>query len=240
MTRFAREDSIRVLVYLLHLRILCSSAFFSYCRQDTGLLYTPGLPRESMAKGKLDLILRDRLQFATDASGNRSTVYGRFDLSEYVNTLERKGLSIKEIQFMMRNPSNGVSPITGAFDLLGDVTVSGTISRSNLKIFATTRAYEEAKDVGIASPDVLCIEAWQTYLGPGPDEAIWIEHNKYGTPDLHPDGFPVVTDLLIGVAMDNWTSETTETLELDVMLIAEPITINQKQLTEMLVQGQDQ
>jgi hypothetical protein len=31
-----------------------------------------------------------------------------------------------------------------------------------------------------------------------------------------------------------------EGMELDVMLIASPITITQKQLTEMLVQGQDQ
>ncbi|GAG98255.1 unnamed protein product, partial [marine sediment metagenome] len=52
--------------------------------------------------------------------------------------------------------------------------------------------------------------------------------------------FPVVTDLLIGVATDTWQAELSQTLELDVMLIASPITINQKQLTEMLVQGQDQ
>ena len=193
-----------------------------------------------MAKGKLDLILRDRLQFEFDVLGNRSTVYGRFDLSEYVNTLERKGLSIKEIQLMMRAPNNTNAPITGNFDLMGANVATGGLFRSNLKIFATTRAYEDAKDVGIASPDVLCIEQWQTYLSPGPDEGVWIEHNKYGTGDLHPDGFPVVTDLLIGVAADNWLAEFSETVELDVMLIAEPITINQKQLTEMLVQGQDQ
>jgi hypothetical protein len=58
--------------------------------------------------------------------------------------------------------------------------------------------------------------------------------------NLHPDGYPVVTDLLIGVAMDNWTLAQSKTLEMDVMLVAEPITISQKQLTEMLVQGQDQ
>jgi len=166
-----------------------------------------------MAKGKLDLILRDRLQFELDATGNRTTVYGRFDLSEYVNTLERRGLSIKEVQFMMRNPNTVTAVNTGAFDLLGDITTDGNIQRSNLKVYATTRAYEAAKDVGIASPDVLCIEAWQTYLGPGPDEAFMVLNNKYGTPDLHPDGFPVVTDLLIGVAADDWTSEASQTLD---------------------------
>jgi len=193
-----------------------------------------------MAKGNLDLILRDRLQFSLDASGNRATVYGRFDLSEYVSTLERKGLSIKEVQFMLRNPTSTVFDLIGAWDSMGDIANPGAaVDRAVMKVYATTRAYEDAADVGIASPDVLCIEQWQTALGPE-DKYALLDHNKYGTPDLHPDGFPVVTDLLIGVATDNWQSELNQTLELDVMLIASPITINQKQLTEMLVQGQDQ
>ena len=193
-----------------------------------------------MAKGNLDLILRDRLQFTLDASGSRGTVYGRFDLSEYVSTLERKGLSIKEVQFMLRNPTSTVFDQTGAWDSMGDIANPGAaVDRAVMKVYATTRAYEDAADVGIASPDVLCIEQWQTALGPE-DKYALLDHNKYGTPDLHPDGFPVVTDLLIGVATDNWQSELNQTLELDVMLIASPITINQKQLTEMLVQGQDQ
>ncbi|GAG67681.1 unnamed protein product, partial [marine sediment metagenome] len=194
-----------------------------------------------MAKGTMDLILRDRLQFTLDGGGNQTTVYGRFDLSEYVSTLERKGLAIKEVQFMLRNPANAAFPNTGQFDLLGDKGPNAsqeTVATAAMKIYATTRAYEAAKDVGIASPDVLCVEQWQTYLGPGqgavaPGSAgstyMSIQHTKYGTPDLHPDGFPVVTDLLIGVATDGWASELSQTLELDVMLIASPITINQKQ-----------
>lgn len=208
-----------------------------------------------MAKGTMDLILRDRLQFTLDGGGNQTTVYGRFDLSEYVSTLERKGLAVKEVQFMLRNPNNAAFPNTGQWDLLGDKGPNAsqdTLATAAMKIYATTRAYEAAKDVGIASPDVLCVEQWQTYLGPSVADAfpaagtvsgsqfMSIQHTKYGTPDLHPDGFPVVTDLLIGVATDGWASELSQTLELDVMLIASPITINQKQLTEMLVQGQDQ
>ena len=187
-----------------------------------------------MAKGTMDLILRDRLQFTLDASGSQATVYGRFDLSEYVSTLERKGLAIKEVQFMLRNNTSSVFAKTGAWDALGDIDNPGaTIDRACMKVYATTRAYENAADVGIASPDVLCIEQWQTATGPQNSYAL-IDHNKYGTPDLHPDGFPVVTDLLIGVATDTWQAEVSQTLELDVMLIASPITINQKQLTEML------
>jgi hypothetical protein len=202
-----------------------------------------------MAKGASDLILRDRLQFTLDGTGNQTTVYGRFDLSEFVSTLDRKGLAIKEIQFQLRDDTLGN---TGNWLPMGDTGVNASqqnMTTSRAKIYATTRAYENAADVGIASPDVLCVEQWTTFLGPaGSDGAAafpgssyaFVMHDKYGTPDLHPDGFPVVTDLLIGVAFDNYVSSLSKTLELDVMLIASPITINQKQLTEMLVQGQDQ
>lgn len=123
-----------------------------------------------MAKGKSDLILRDRLQFTPTGAGNQTTVYGRFDLSEYVSTLERKGLAIKEVNLMLRDSTAGN---TGNFvHSQGDITNASTdaIERSGLKIFATTRAYEDAADVGIASPDVLHIETWTTYLGPAPSD----------------------------------------------------------------------
>tara|TARA_R110000803_G_C11793119_1_gene298328 strand:- start:9 stop:620 length:612 start_codon:yes stop_codon:yes gene_type:complete len=203
-----------------------------------------------MTKNATDLILRDRLQFTADVNGAQATVYGRFDLSDYTSALERKGLSIKEVQFQLRQPSAGN---TGNFPLMGYNTAnqSKSVSEiSDLKLWATTRAYENAADVGIGSPDVLCIEQWQSVTGPsngldpGADATqqsfLHIEHNKYGTTDLHPDGFPVVTDLLIGIAADNWLEMADDLIELDVMIIASPITITQKQLTEMLVQGQDQ
>tara|TARA_R110000772_G_C13264344_1_gene435663 strand:- start:693 stop:1358 length:666 start_codon:yes stop_codon:yes gene_type:complete len=212
--------------------------------------FMDNLPRGrmiKMAKGTNDLILRDRLQFTLDANGAQTTVYGRFDLSEYVSTLARKGLSIKEVNFMLRDDGAGN---TGNFPLsqgLLNNTSATAILRSQIKMFATTRAYEFAADVGIASPDVLHIETFGAYLGPQPPGAgantssfMYAEHYVYPVQNLHPDGFPVVTDLLVGVAFDNWDLAQNKTLELDVMLIAEPITITQKQLTEMLVQGQDQ
>ena len=198
-----------------------------------------------MTKNATDLILRDRLQFTADTAGDQATVYGRFDLSDYVSALERKGLAIKEVNFMLRDPTNGTLPNTGMWVSTGIPSNQGEsfTTIAGIKVYATTRAYENAADVGIASPDVLCIEQWETIVGPfdlatGLPGNITLTHNKYGTLDLHPDGFPVVTDLLIGIASDKWT--TMESMELDVMLIASPITITQKQLTEMLVQGQDQ
>ena len=218
---------------------------------ENALLYTPWGCGDGMTKNATDLILRDRLQFTLGPLGNQATVYGRFDLGDFTSALERKGLAIKEVQFMLRSPNDG--SLCGNFNLIGfnEANPSKSAAQiSDLKIWATTRAYESASDVGIASPDVLAIEQWQSITGPsngiapGADDSnqsyLQIEHNKYGTTDLHPDGFAVVTDLLVGVACDNWLSEADVTIELDVMLIASPITISQKQLTEMLVQGQDQ
>lgn len=201
-----------------------------------------------MAKGTSDLILRDRLQFDLDAAGDRTTVYGRFDLSEFVSTLDRKGLSIKEVHFMLRNPSNGN---TGNYVLAQGYTTNASnanVQRSHIKLFATTRAYENANQVGIASPDVLVVETFDAFLGPqtiqdppiANSSFMHSTHMKYPTSDLHPDGYAVVTDLLVGIATDDWDLYDGDTVELDVMLVASPITITQKQLTEMLVQGQDQ
>lgn len=199
-----------------------------------------------MAKNSKDLILRDRLTFTPDPTGNQTTLYGRFDLSEFTSTLERKGLSIKEVNFMLRTPTAGN---TGNFNLSvsGGIVGVGAVQVGNLKMFATTRAYEDAADVGIASPDVLHIETFTTYLGPeagGPpaQQSSWAyaDHMVYPVQNLHPSGFPVVTDLLVGIASDTWLTIGDKVIELDVMIIAEPITITAKDLTEMLVQGQDQ
>ena len=212
-----------------------------------GVLYTLWRDGCAMAKNSMDLILRDRLQFTLNATGGQTTVYGRFDLSDYVSALERKGLSIKEVQFQMRDPTSTILANTGIWDQAGRFSEAGTATTQSagLKIYATTRAYENADTVGIASPDVICIEEYLSYTGPydpatGLPGNLTLLRDKYGTPDLHPNGFPVVTDLLIGVAADAWRTGDDQTLELDVMLIAEPISITQKQLTEMLVQGQDQ
>jgi hypothetical protein len=200
-----------------------------------------------MAKNSGDLILRDRLVFTPDAQGSQTTVYGRFSLEDYVSTLDRKGLSIKEVNLMMRDSNAGN---TGNFiHSQSDGTNASTtaVQRSSLKVFATTRAYENAADVGIASPDVLHIETWDTYLGPQDVAApaanstyMYADHYVYPAENLHPNGFPIVTDLLVGVATDTWSLIADKSIEIDVMLIAEPISITQKQLTEMLVQGQDQ
>ena len=58
-----------------------------------------------MAKGSRDVILRDRLQFNVNSSGDTALVYGRVDLSDYVNIVKKDGLAVKEIRYQVRDPT---------------------------------------------------------------------------------------------------------------------------------------
>lgn len=197
----------------------------------------------SMTKNRGDIILRDRLQFTLDAGGSLSTVYGRIDLSGY--TQGKKGLAIKEVRFQLRNPGSGTN--TGVFPINGDSAATGGADASDsfYKLYATTRAYENAADVGIASPDVLCVEEGQWIVGPvtGAPNLVsnysnW-ERKWYGPEDLHPAGFTVVSDLLIGIAVDTWITEGEQTIELDVLLVADEITVTTERMNALLTQQQD-
>jgi hypothetical protein len=196
-----------------------------------------------MAKNAGDVILRDRMQFTLDASGDRTTLYGRIDLSSYVNPVERQGLAIKEVRFQVREATGTTLANTGIWAPIGDwASSSGSVgSLCGLKLYATTRAYENASEVGIASPDVLCVYEVMQAVGVNPtgDSGLWISENWYGPKDLHPEGYTVVSDLLIGVAGDNWARDAEDTLEIDIMLIAEPIKISTDRMNEILSQAQD-
>lgn len=194
-----------------------------------------------MAKKASDLIMRDRLQFTLDGSGDLQVVYGRIDLSDYVNTVQKKGLAVKEVRFMVRDPTQAD---TGSFSQVLNGSAINP-EKAFLKMFATTTAYENAQDVGLASPNVFAIVEHQQYIqliqeaGQNVGGNNVIQYFEFGTPDLHPDGYTVVTDILIGVAANNCATYADTTLEVDIMLIAEPITVTQKELNEMLVQAQD-
>tara|TARA_Y100001937_G_scaffold113020_1_gene161245 strand:- start:10 stop:618 length:609 start_codon:yes stop_codon:yes gene_type:complete len=201
-----------------------------------------------MAKGTNDIILRDRLQFDIDANGTTDLVYGRIDLSDYVSIPEAKGLAIKEVRFQLRTRVlNGVWP---NYMSATDAASFGTSPdfRAEVKLFATTTAYENVTDVGIGSPNVLCVFDKQSSLigtGPAPGQAtalVWDTYEKmHGTPDLHPEGYDVVTDLLIGIAALGCSHPNLAgtTAEIDVMLICEKKKITSKDLTQMLSQAQD-
>lgn len=195
-----------------------------------------------MAKSSRDVILRDRLQFATSGSGGADLVYGRIDLSDYVNIVKKDGLAIKEIRYQVRDPTVTTGVFNEALLVLGG---GANDQEAYLKLFATTTAYENANDVGIGSPNVISLLEFQSTFdsvaGPAGADMFYQEnrHNEFGTPDLHPDGYDVVTDLLIGVCATGMERHANKTLEIDVMIIAEPKSITQRDLTQMLTQAQD-
>jgi len=67
----------------------------------------------------------------------------------------------------------------------------------------------------------------------------YTEWLQYGTPDLHPSGYVVVSDVLVGICANQATAYTDTTLELDIMLIAEPVKVTKNELKEMLAQATD-
>lgn len=190
-----------------------------------------------MAKNKGDLILRDRLQFTVGATGNLAVQYGRIDLSDYVNVVRDEGLHIKEITYQLRRTAGGNN--TPAFN---PVLCDATIDFASISVFATTTAYEDANDVGIASPNVLNnLVLTTTREGdPATGSFIWENQEHFrGVYDLHPEGYTVITDLLIGVATNDATTYNDETVEIDIMMIAEPKKVTKDDLERMLAQSTD-
>lgn len=187
------------------------------------------------------------MEFDLDASGNRTTVYGRIDLSSYISVSGKKGLAIKEVFFQPREQSTegSIMANTGVFNPVADELSSDVGGhRAALKIYLTSRAYESANTVGIASPDVICLKEYTSFTSPngnvaGTGTAYALTENWYGPLDLHPDGYTVVSDLLVGVAADRWLTDADSTLELDIMIIAEEIKVTQERMNDMLQQAQD-
>lgn len=198
-----------------------------------------------MAKNPGDIMLRDRMEFDIDDQGHRTTVYGRIDLSSYISVTEKKGLAIKAIYFQVREQDSQKLPLTGIWDPVADLKADGNGHTAGLKIYATTRAYEKASDVGIASPDVICLREYTCTTSPGGTDSpavgtSYVVTDRYfGPEDLHPEGYIVVSDLLIGVAVDDWNRNEESTLEIDILVMAEPVKVTSERMSEMLAQAQD-
>lgn len=190
-----------------------------------------------MAKNKGDLILRDRLQFTLDNEGDLSVQYGRIDLSDYVNVVRDEGLHIKEITYQLRRTGTGLNACV--FD---PVLGTAATAFAELQLFATTTAYEDAADVGIASPNVLNNYTMSTTRegDPATGSFIWENQERFrGVYDLHPEGYTVITDLLIGAAANNCSKYANDTIEIDIMMIAEPKKVTKDDLERMLAQATD-
>ena len=203
-----------------------------------------------MAKNAGDIILRDRMEFDLDNNGDRTTVYGRIDLSSYISVSQKKGLAVKQIFFQVREQSSTTLDNTGIWDwMVADELADAGGHTAALKVYATSRAYENAADVGIASPDVLCLREYISMTSPTDDggggstatvgTSYAYTDRFYGPMDLHPEGYTLVSDLLIGVAADRWLANRDSTLEIDICIIAEEVSVTQARMNDMLQQAQD-
>ena len=203
-----------------------------------------------MAKNAGDIILRDRMEFDLDNNGDRTTVYGRIDLSSYISVPEKKGLAVKQIFFQVREQQSTTLDNTGIWDwMVADEVADSGGHTAGLKVYATSRAYENASDVGIASPDVLCLREYISQTSPTDDgtggstaivgTSYAYTDRFYGPMDLHPEGYTLVSDLLIGVAADRWLANRDSTLEIDILIIAEQVKVTQERMNDMLQQAQD-
>ena len=192
-----------------------------------------------MAKKASDLILRDRLQFTLDANGDLATVYGRIDLSDYTSVVNNEGLAIKETRVMLRNPLTPTGNVN--LNLIGALGGSGN-NQASIQMFGSTTAYEAGADVGIGSPNVFFNALRESSVSEDGGGVITSQDNRftqYGTPDLHPSGYVVVSDVLMGITARNVKQYADATLELDIMLIAEPVKVTKDELKEMLAQATD-
>lgn len=196
-----------------------------------------------MAKGRQDLMLRDRMEFTFDGSGDINTLYGRVDLSDYVSVLNSDGLAIKEVRWQLRDPSQADTGMLNP--ILSSELATETNQFAGVKIWACTVAYQSAVDVGIGSPNVIALEERHSNITPIQDAGTNVGGSTsfgrewYGTLDLHPEGYTVVTDMLIGIAANSCTRYRDSTLQLDIQIIAEPVSITKGRLEEMLAQGSD-
>lgn len=195
-----------------------------------------------------DVILRDRLQITLDANGDKSIVYGRLDLSDYCSIVDKKGLELDYMRLQIRAPD--VTSLhmgnTGNFTPVTQVVDGAATDQrfSGWKLFATTTAYSNGAEVGIASPDVYYLETWTVSgLSDAPGAVTRnLVHEWFGIPDLHPSSPTIVSDLLIGMCVDADTDEDiwdSQTLEVDVLLVAKPTTITKKKLEGLYIQAQD-
>lgn len=211
------------------------------------LLIRRGVFPDNMAVSTAPVILRDRVQFTLDAAGEIDTVYGRIDMSDYVNVTEKKGFRISDIVVQFRDPNNAGGDVanTGNWIPFGDSDPTvGSDGRDAWKVTVGSRAYEAMKEVGIGSPDVLHIEEYScwTYNPAAGEYATEYFHNTYPITMLAPRGYTIVSDLLVGVSVDSSSTNSqwdNGILEIDILVMGKPTTVSQKEMTQLFIQAQD-
>lgn len=192
--------------------------------------------------------LTDRVKLEIPLTGDLSTAqYARFSMDSAMDVLNDEVFEVHEIILQPRYPDTVQGPFdnTGAFVPLWD-SVDGTntlganfddVSRySALKIVTTTIAYQNIRELGVATPGVLTVDDHWTYTHvsslrsqtTAPDltaaayglDLEW-GHNRYTLLDTQP--MIIGSDILIAVSADNWfdgaSPGATQVLDLEIDVI---------------------
>lgn len=205
----------------------------------------------------------DRLSLTLpNGSGDQATIYGRLDMSEFIDPVANRGVIIHDVQFQLRNPSGTKNNLTntGMFSLLenmeGEVAAGWTDDDRNIavKLVALNTAYQDLGECGLSTDGVYAIQehyAFQSYHSiadvaaqlAGGYSSVVVEKRDWTVSDIHGDGALLLSDLLIGVAMDNVTvgdsAAADINIEIDVVVHFTEKKVSQKEITQMITANLD-
>lgn len=205
----------------------------------------------------------DRLQFSLpNGSGDQQTIYGRVDMSDFIDPVSNKGVIIHDVQFQVRNPNGTQNSLnnTGMWswfeDMTGTVAASWSDTNRNvgLKLCALNTAYQDLGEVGISTDGLYCVQEHTAFQSnssiadaatqlAGGMSSIWYEQKDWTVSDLHGDGALLLSDLLIGLAADNLTvgagSAVDIEIEVDVVVHFTEKKVTQKEITQMITSNLD-
>jgi hypothetical protein len=190
--------------------------------------------------------LTDRVKLEIPLTGDLTTAqYARFAMDAAIDVLNDEVFEVHEIILQPRYPSTTEGPFnhTGAFvpvwgnldGATGAAQVNFTdVSRyANLRLLTTTIAYQNIRELGIATPGVLTVDDHWTFshtssirylAGQDPETAAGMAYGvdcEWG----HTQPIIVGSDILIGVSADNWADLNGESapsvldLEVDVIVL---------------------
>lgn len=205
----------------------------------------------------------DRLSFTLpNGSGDVGTIYGRLDMSDFIDPTSNRGVIVHDVQFHLRNPNGTKNTLTnsGMFSLWenmpGDLAPAWDDNDRNIgvKLVALNTAYQDLAEVGISTDGVYCIQehnafqSWHSIADSatniaGGMSSIAYDSRDWTVSDLHGDGALLLSDLLIGVATDNLTlgdgAAADIDIEVDVVVHFTEKKVTNKEITAMITANLD-
>jgi hypothetical protein len=183
-------------------------------------------------------------------------------MSDFIDPTSNRGVLVHGVEFQLRNPNGTFNTLTNTGqwswfeNMVGSVSPSWTDTNRNVavKLVALNTAYQDLAEVGISTDGVYCIQEHTAYQSnsaiadaatqlAGGMSSIWYNKDDWTVGDLHGDGMLLLSDLLIGVAIDNLTvgdgSAGDITFEIDVVVHFSEKKVSQKEITQLITANLD-